>query len=131
MDNFLLPVLNNRFVPQVVAMGVAAHEGQLFGWPNVALGLIAALGFMTISSTAILMWIRRRPRGTLGAPIVLPPIRIHPAIVLCAVVVLGGLLPLFGASLVTVYAVERLLLPLWPAAQLWLGLKDNPVRSET
>ncbi len=118
-----VPFSSKPWMDQIVAMGVAAHEGQLFGWPNVALGLTAALGFMTLATTAMLMWLRRRPSGTLGAPPALAPVRIHPEIVLVAVIMLGGLLPLFGASLIAVFGIERLVLVRWPKARDWLGLK--------
>jgi uncharacterized iron-regulated membrane protein len=118
-----VPFSSKPWIDQIVAMGVAAHEGQLFGWPNVALGLIAALGFMTLVSTAMLMWLRRRPGSTLGAPMALAPVRIHPAIVLGAVIILGGLLPLFGASLIAVTVIERSVLLHWPKARDWLGLR--------
>jgi uncharacterized iron-regulated membrane protein len=116
------PFSTKPWMDQIIAYGVAAHEGQLFGWPNVALGLMAALGFMTISTTALLMWLRRRPGGTLGAPRALGHVRIHPLIVLVSIIILGALLPLFGASLILVLLVERFLLPFWPKAQMWLGL---------
>jgi uncharacterized iron-regulated membrane protein len=53
---------------RIIAIGVAAHEGQLFGWPNQLLGPVTAIGYLFIVVTAAIMWLRRRPRGALGAP---------------------------------------------------------------
>jgi uncharacterized iron-regulated membrane protein len=83
---------------RIVGIGVAAHEGQLFGPANQALGLLTAVGLLTLSASAIVMWWRRRPDGRLGIPaprvaefrIGLP---LGASIVLFAIV-----LPLFGAS---------------------------------
>src|SRR6185436_8361965 len=55
-------------VDRVVGVGIAAHEGQLFGAANQALGLTAALGLITLCISAIVMWWRRRPEGSLGIP---------------------------------------------------------------
>ena len=35
---------------RIVGIGVAAHEGQLFGWFNQLLGLLTAIGYMTLVS---------------------------------------------------------------------------------
>jgi uncharacterized iron-regulated membrane protein len=123
------PFSTKPFMDQVVAYGVAAHEGQLFGWPNVALGLLAALGFMTLSTTAIIMWLRRRPGGTLGAPRIIGQVRIHPLIIVFSIVILGTFLPLFGASLISVLVIERFVLPFWPKAQNWLGLGQVTIQA--
>jgi uncharacterized iron-regulated membrane protein len=56
------------------------------------------------------MWWRRRPRGRLGAP---PPVsgaRLRGAITL--LVVAGVVLPLFGASLLVLAVVDRVVVAL-------------------
>jgi uncharacterized iron-regulated membrane protein len=63
----------NRFadkpmLDRVVGVGIAAHQGQLFGLANQLLGLFTALGLVTICISAIVMWWRRRPGGSLGVP---------------------------------------------------------------
>ena len=55
-------------VDRIVGIGVAAHEGQLFGAANQALGLLTAVGLLTLCVSAIVMWWRRRPDGKLGIP---------------------------------------------------------------
>jgi uncharacterized iron-regulated membrane protein len=83
---------------RVVGVGVAAHEGQLFGAANQALGLFTALGLLTLSVSAIVMWWRRRPDGSLGVPAPrVAGFRIGWPLG-AAIVTLGALLPLFGAA---------------------------------
>jgi len=86
-------------VDRVVGIGVAAHEGQLFGAANQALGLSAALGFMTLCVSGVVMWWRRRPDGDLGIPAAkVPDFRIGKTLG-AAIVAVGVMLPLLGASL--------------------------------
>jgi len=96
-------------VDRIVGVGIAAHEGQLFGPANQALGLLTALGLVTLSISSIVMWWRRRPAGTLGVPA--PQVagfRIGPALAV-TIVALAVLLPVFGASMVLLALVNWLL----------------------
>jgi uncharacterized iron-regulated membrane protein len=91
-------------VDRVVGIGVAAHEGQLFGPANQALGLTAALGFMTLCVSGIVMWWRRRPDGALGIPAAqVPDFRIGKGLG-ASIVAVGVVLPLLGASLLALLA---------------------------
>jgi uncharacterized iron-regulated membrane protein len=91
-------------VDRVVGIGVAAHEGQLFGPANQALGLAAALGFLTLCVSGVVMWWRRRPDGSLGIPATpVPDFRIR-APLAGSIVALGVLLPVLGASLLALMA---------------------------
>ena len=107
---------------RIVDVGVAAHEGQLFGWPNQLIGLLTAALLLLASVSAAIHWWRRRPSGVLGAPVPNARPRFAPLLVLTAVV-LGMLLPLFGTSLLIVVAVERLVLIRLPRLSRWLGLR--------
>lgn len=83
---------------RIVGIGVAAHEGQLFGAANQVLGLLTALGLLTLCVSAIVTWWRRRPEGTLGIPAPrVSGFRVGWPLG-ATIVVLGILLPLFGAS---------------------------------
>ncbi len=46
---------------QAISVGIALHEGQLFGVPNQILGVLVALGVMTLCVTGPLLWWKRRP----------------------------------------------------------------------
>jgi uncharacterized iron-regulated membrane protein len=92
---------------RAIHVGIAAHEGQLFGVPNQALGLFTASGLLTLCVSAVVMWWRRRP-GSLGIPAARAPgFRIHPALRV-AILVLGVALPLLGASLVALWILDRI-----------------------
>jgi uncharacterized iron-regulated membrane protein len=107
---------------RVIGVAIAAHEGQLFGWANQLLGLVTALGYLTLVVTAALMWLRRRPQGALGAP---PALAQRPRLAVYVVVliaVLGFFLPTLGVSLIFVLICEALMSRFWPGASRWLGL---------
>jgi uncharacterized iron-regulated membrane protein len=109
------------WVDQTVGVGVAAHEGQLFGWPNQLISLLTAMGLFTASLSALVLWWRRRADGVLGAPLPVATPRFSKGL-LVIVVGLGVLLPLLGASLIGVLAIERLVLKRIPPVRRWLGL---------
>jgi uncharacterized iron-regulated membrane protein len=107
---------------RIVGVGVAAHEGQLFAPLNQALGLFTALGLITLSVSAVVMWWRRRPEGVLGAPTSLQRPRL--ALGVFAVIgLLGALLPLFGATLLVMLALEYTVLRRNERARMFLGLR--------
>ena len=88
---------------RVIGVGIAAHEGQLFGIANQMLGLLTALGLIAMCVSAVVMWWRRRPDGALGVPAprvtgftIRPPLAI-------LIVCLAILLPVLGASLLVLW----------------------------
>jgi Uncharacterized iron-regulated membrane protein len=106
---------------RVVGIGVAMHEGQLYGQLNQLVNLCTALGLLTLSASAAAMWWRRRPHGQLGAPPKYANVRVG----IGFVILLAGFslyLPLFGATLLFTLLVERVLLRKIPSASRWLGL---------
>lgn len=113
---------DRHIIDRVVGVGIAAHEGQLFGWVNQTLGVIAALGLVLLSVSGAMMWWKRRPAGQLGAP---PPLRIKGSPAVMGMILLGFslFLPLLGLSVVIVALVDLLLLRQWPVARRWLGLR--------
>jgi len=108
-------------IDKLVAYGIAAHEGRLFGWPNQLLGLVTAMGLVLMSGSGVVMWWRRRRAGVLGAPVASANGRLSPGVI-AAIVALAVFLPLFGLSLVAVLLLERLVLRRIPAVRDWLGL---------
>ncbi|MGE3303052.1 MAG: PepSY-associated TM helix domain-containing protein [Hyphomonadaceae bacterium] len=108
-------------IDQAVGVGVAAHEGQLFGPLNTALSLFAALGLIVLSVSAAWMWLLRRPPGVLGAP-ELQALPRFSFVVLAGAAALAALFPLLGASMAAVFAAERLVLRRIAPARAWLGL---------
>ena len=108
-------------IDRMVGVGVAAHEGQLFGALNQALGVFTALGLWTVSISAVVLWWQRRPSLALGAPQVARGVR-APAFVVALTVTLALLFPMMGITLLFVRVVERLILVRIPAANRFLGL---------
>jgi uncharacterized iron-regulated membrane protein len=91
----------------VIGIGISAHEGQLFGLANQLLGLAAALGLLTLCVSAVVLWWRNRPAGALGLPA--PKVngfRIERGLA-ALILLLAVLLPVFGASLLVVAALDR------------------------
>ena len=113
---------DRALIDRVVGIGVAAHEGQLFGWCNQLLGLLTAIGYLVLVVSATLMWWRRRPRGALGAPPALAQPPRLATFVVALVVALGIFLPTLGVSLIVVVLAERLIRRFAPGASHWLGL---------
>ncbi len=106
---------------RIIGVGVAAHEGQLFGWFNQALGVLTALGVFLLGVSSVVLWWGRRRPGTLGAPKIInhPPL---PAYLSLIIVVLGTLLPLLGISLIAILLIEFSLLSRISATRHFLGL---------
>jgi uncharacterized iron-regulated membrane protein len=109
-------------IDRVIGYGQAWHEGALFGAVNQLIGVLTALALVTMSITGFVMWRRRRPPGTLGAP-PLPTARRAPLFVTMVIVVLAALLPLLAASLLLLWLVDLVLPRISPAAAAWLGLR--------
>jgi uncharacterized iron-regulated membrane protein len=100
---------------RIVGIGVAAHEGQLFGVANQLLGLATALGLVTMCVSAVVLWWRRRPGGRLGIPAArVAGFRMAWPLGI-AILALGVLLPVFGASLVVLAITTRILNSRYPA----------------
>jgi uncharacterized iron-regulated membrane protein len=111
-----------NWLDQAIGVGVAAHEGQLFGWFNQLLGVFTALSLVTVSASAVVLWWRRRDEGVLGAPIPVGTPRYSTGL-LAIVLIMGVLLPLMGASLIVVFLTERFILRSLPGVRDWLGLR--------
>lgn len=111
---------DKHVIDQAVNYGIAWHEGQLFGWVNQLVGVLTALGLITLVISGFMMWRRRKPVDALGAPIAPDvPQKIRGVAVIMAVMAI--LLPLLAISLLVLWLFDRLLLPRLPAFALWLG----------
>jgi uncharacterized iron-regulated membrane protein len=116
-------------IDRVVGIGVAAHEGHLYGWLNQLVNLCTAIGLIVLSVSALVLWWRRRPEGVLGAPTPLTKPRFTFGLV-ALILALGVYLPLFGLSLCLVLLTERFALRRLPGARHWLGLSSSPAPSQ-
>ncbi|MGV3486883.1 MAG: PepSY-associated TM helix domain-containing protein [Planctomycetaceae bacterium] len=119
---------DRHWIDRLVGTGIALHEGQLFGWINQAVGLLTVLGLVTLSLTGLVLWWRRRDRGGLGTPQAGPASPRSPLLWVC-IAALVIYLPLFGASLLLMLALEKLVLRRVALTREWLGLvNENPAR---
>jgi uncharacterized iron-regulated membrane protein len=93
---------------RVIGVGIAAHEGQLFGLVNQLLGLATALGLIAVCVSAVVMWWRRQPGGALGVPAPRVEGFTIRAPLMALIVCLAILLPVLGASLLVLWSTTRL-----------------------
>lgn len=102
---------------RAIQVGIAAHEGQLFGLANQLLGLFTALGLLAICISAIVMWWRRRPAGAIGVPAPrVAEFRIG-ATLKVAIAALMLILPVFGLSIILLWAFGLAARTFAPAAR--------------
>ncbi|BCI70460.1 pepSY-associated TM helix family protein [Sphingomonas sp. S17] len=92
-------------VGRAVEWGVQVHMGNYFGRANQLLMLTACVGVWLLAISGIAMWWKRRPAGRVGAPPPLSGARVGGLLVSLGIMAL--LLPLFGASLLVVAALDR------------------------
>jgi uncharacterized iron-regulated membrane protein len=110
------------WLDQVIGYGIAIHEGQLFPPLNQILGVMTALGLITMSISSVVLWWRRRAVGTLGAPSAEAGLR-FPRLFVAGVALLGCILPLLGVSLLLVLLLEWSVLRRSRPVAAFLGLR--------
>ncbi|GAP35010.1 PepSY-associated TM helix domain-containing protein [Piscinibacter sakaiensis] len=92
--------------------GISLHTGRQFGAANQAVMLAACVSIVMLAVSAAVMWWKRRPAGRLAAP----PRRAGDraaAGAIAVAVLLGGLYPLLGASMLLALAVDALVPARW------------------
>ena len=93
---------------KAIEWGIAVHQGQEFGWINKLVMLAGCAAIWVLGISALTMWWKRRPKGSLGAPS--KPVDKRAYGPLAAVVVpLAVIYPLVGASLVVVLGADLLI----------------------
>src|SRR3546814_12461790 len=106
----LFRAADKHVIDRAVNIGIAWHEGQLFGRINQLIGVATALALFTLAVSGFLMWRRRKPGDALGAP----PRPRDPArlrAVAAIVLALAAFLPLLAASLILTLIFQRLVPP--------------------
>jgi uncharacterized iron-regulated membrane protein len=112
---------DKHWLDQAVGFGIALHEGQLFGLVNQILASIVTSGLVALSMSGIVLWLRRRPQGVLGAPVKTARSSV-PISVLVLGIVLCVAMPLFGASVILIILLESIALTRFQGISNWLGL---------
>ncbi len=109
-----------KLLDRVIGIGVAAHEGHLFGWFNLVLGVLTCAGLILISVSGFILWRKRKPDSVLGAP---PPMPARIGFAVVAITIgLAIFLPLLAISLVGLLVLEFILLRRVSGIRQWLGL---------
>jgi len=98
-----------RFGPAAKAIewGIAVHQGQQFGAINRYVMLAGCVAIVVLAVSAVTMWWKRRPRGSLGLPPSPTDRRVY-RIVLAIVIPLAIFYPLVGATLLVALAIEAI-----------------------
>lgn len=92
-------------VGRATSIGVAFHEGRLFGEWNQWMNFIAVLMVIFLCISGPIMWWKRKPANAFGAPAV-PAQTLVTAPLAVTIAILGILLPLFGISLLLILCWE-------------------------
>ena len=112
------------WLDRTVGIGIAAHEGRLFGLANQLLGLFTTIGLVTLSLSGLVMWWRRKPEGTLGAPAPIRRVRFSAGLI-ALLIAFGLYFPFLGGSMILILLTERFLLRRFITTQRWLGLRSE------
>ncbi len=115
---------DRHWVDRAVGVGIAAHEGALFGWLNQLLGVLTTLGLVLLSVSGVVLWWKRRDQGVLGAPKAALSPRVSWGLI-SVIVLIGICLPLFAASLLIVLLLEWAVFQRIPFVRHWLGIIDG------
>jgi len=93
-------------VSKAVSYGTALHMGRYFGVANQIVCALISMGLAGMAVTGFVMWWKRRPSGSVGAPgreRVVPPMRGWKV----GMVILGVVFPLMGVTMIMVWLVDR------------------------
>lgn len=91
---------------KAISIGVSLHEGKYFGLPNQLLNLLVCCSLIGMICAGLVMWWKRRPPGSLGAPRK-SSAHIGKGLVVL-IVIMGVLMPLMGASILLILCGEWL-----------------------
>ncbi|MBE0459666.1 PepSY domain-containing protein (plasmid) [Pseudoalteromonas sp. KG3] len=131
LDNYTGEVVKRNgfgdkaLLDRVIGVGIAAHEGQLFGWANQLLGVIVALALLIMSVSGFVLWRKRKPPGRLGTPPKLQQQKLSKSKgVIVLMLLLAALMPMLLISLIIILVLETWLFPKLPKVQAFLGLTN-------
>lgn len=90
---------------KVIEWGIAVHQGEQFGVVNRYLMLAACIAIVVLAISAVVMWWKRRPKGSIGAPPA--PTDKRTMLTVAAIVCTAGIIfPLVGLTIVIALAIE-------------------------
>lgn len=120
--NILSDVRFNEYgiVAQAIELGIALHEGRLFGLANQIIGLIVCLGLIFICINSFIMWRKRKPNGKFGAIASANNKKITTTIFFI-MLALGILMPLLGISIIVVFLLDKFVISRIKPLNAWLN----------
>jgi uncharacterized iron-regulated membrane protein len=92
---------------KVIEWGIAVHQGQEYGPLNRYLMLAGCIAIVLLAVSAVTMWWKRRPKGSLGVPPAPAEPRAMRGLVVIVVIV-GIIYPLVGGTLLLAFVIDRL-----------------------
>ncbi|WP_342077076.1 PepSY domain-containing protein [Yoonia sp. SS1-5] len=98
---------DNPALARVVSQGISFHQGELYGWLNLAQNTLAVILTLILSVSGFVAWWMRRPAGSLGVPAA-PQASLGIGMIVL-VIGLGILFPLVGASLIVALCLDWLI----------------------
>ena len=102
-----LDFADNPALAKTVSYGISFHQGELYGWLNIAQNTLAALLGVVLSVSGFVAWWMRRPRGSLGVPPA-PDAALSVGMILL-IIGLALFLPLMGATLAVALVLDWLI----------------------
>ncbi|WP_338777757.1 PepSY domain-containing protein [Metabacillus sp. FJAT-52054] len=108
------------WMAKAISIGIAFHEGTLFGIANQIIGLNLCIGLMVVASSSYVMWKKRKSNGKLGfvAPAQNKKVT---RTVFFIMLVLGIVMPLVGISIIAVFLIDWLLIKRIKPLNAWLN----------
>jgi len=98
---------DNPIIARTVSKGISFHQGELYGWLNLAQNTLAAFLVIVLSVSGFVAWWKRKPSGKLGVPAA-PEAALGWGMI-ALVIGLSVLFPLVGASLIVALTLDWLL----------------------
>ncbi|MEM9344454.1 MAG: PepSY domain-containing protein [Pseudomonadota bacterium] len=98
---------SNPGLAKAVSLGISFHQGELYGWLNIAQNTLAAVLAVILSVSGFVAWWMRRPKGSLGVPAA-PEASLGMGMIVL-VIGLAILFPLMGASLIVALVLDWLI----------------------
>ncbi|WP_226683214.1 PepSY-associated TM helix domain-containing protein [Sutcliffiella horikoshii] len=105
---------------KAITLGIALHEGKLFGLANQLVGLLLCIGLIGMMVSSLVMWRKRKPEKGLGAPGRHVDIKIKRAVTII-MLLLGLVMPLVGISIIVVLLLDKLVFVRIKRLKAWLG----------
>ncbi|WRP08660.1 PepSY domain-containing protein [Rossellomorea aquimaris] len=105
---------------KAITMGIALHEGRLFGLANQIIGLIICFGLIGMVVSSLILWRKRKPESKSGAPTKSKDKKMTRAVFII-MMVMGVIMPLVGISIIIVFLLDRFVIPHNKPIKSWLN----------